>query len=193
MSRSYQASLHLERLHLNSLNCFIQEFFLFILRRLLCCWLEEKKKKRLSLSSAYDLIQTGSPWFRTQCKWHCSMTSWELSNSYVIFKGNLPCKNLSTGKRLVTDSLWAPLSLRVQRARSVLPFFSSICRSKIQSEYLATKSFVRTQRHHCTEASLLLKARPGALRSQQVTTYQQPAIWATQLCWGQVPDKQSKG
>lgn len=44
-SHSYQASLHLERLHLHSLNGFIQEFFLFILRRLLCCWLEEKRNQ----------------------------------------------------------------------------------------------------------------------------------------------------
>lgn len=74
-SHSYQASLHLERLHLHSLNGFVQELFLFILRRLLCCWLEEITELLDFYEAVYDLIQTGFPPFRTQC----TVTSHELS------------------------------------------------------------------------------------------------------------------
>lgn len=65
-----------------------------------CCvigWKEKKNNNRTNkqnqtelsnfYEAVYDLIQIRFPQFRIQCKWHCSVTTQELSNSCVICKG----------------------------------------------------------------------------------------------------------
>lgn len=104
---SYQASLHLERLHLHSLNGFIQEFFLFILRRLLCCWLDEKRNQTKENSIIFmKLFMTWlklDSQFRMQCKWHRSVTSQGLLSAIVVWhvmeEVQMPHKNPWGGYR----------------------------------------------------------------------------------------------